>query len=67
MARMALSLHAPVSGLNLPTPWYQLADHGPAWLTGGSWGPEGGVGAAVGMLVAIFLLLRRPRVSADAS
>ena len=60
-------LHAPVSGLALPTPWYQLADHGPAWLTGGSWGPEGGGGAAVGMLVAIFLLLRRPRVSADAS
>jgi membrane protease YdiL (CAAX protease family) len=56
-------LHAPVSGWSLPAPWYTLGDHGPAWLTGGSWGPEGGVAAALGMLVAIFLLLRRPRVS----
>ncbi len=59
-------LHAPVSGMSLPTPWYRLADHGPAWLTGGSWGPEGGVAAATGMLVAIFLLLRRPRVTVGA-
>lgn len=59
-------LHAPVSGWSLPAPWYALGDHGPAWLTGGSWGPEGGVAAALGMLVVIFLLLRRPRVSAGA-
>ena len=51
-------LHAPVSGLPLPTPVYRLVDHGPAWLTGGSWGPEGGLAAAGGMLVATFLLVR---------
>jgi uncharacterized protein len=54
----ATALHAPVSGLPLPTPGYRLEDHGPAWLTGGSWGPEGGLAAAAGMLVAAFLLVR---------
>ncbi|MFI5245505.1 MAG: CPBP family intramembrane glutamic endopeptidase [Gemmatimonadales bacterium] len=54
----AVMLHAPVSGLPLPTPGYRLEDHGPAWLTGGSWGPEGGLAAAAGMLVATFLLVR---------
>ena len=53
----AAVLHAPVSGLPLPQPGYRLVDHGPAWLTGGSWGPEGGIAAAVGMLVTIFLLI----------
>jgi membrane protease YdiL (CAAX protease family) len=54
----AIVLHAPVSGLPLPAPGYRLVDHGPAWLTGGSWGPEGGLAAAAGMLVATFLLVR---------
>ena len=54
----AVVLHAPVSGLPLPTPGYRLVDHGPVWLTGGLWGPEGGLAAAMGMLVATFLLVR---------
>lgn len=54
-------LHAPVSGLALPTPGYRLVDRGPEWLTGGAWGPEGGVAAAAAMLVATFLLVWRPR------
>lgn len=58
----AVALHAPVSGLPLPTPGYRLVDNGPAWLTGGTWGPEGGLAAAGGMLVATFLVLRlQPR------
>lgn len=62
----AVVLHAPVSGLPLPTPAYRLVDHGPVWLTGGPWGPEGGLAAAAGMLVATFLLVRfaQPRSSA---
>jgi hypothetical protein len=60
----AVVLHAPVSGLPLPTPGYRLVDHGPTWLTGGLWGPEGGVAAAVGMLVATFLLVKRLGVQA---
>ena len=54
----AAVLHAPVSGLTLPTPGYRLVDAGPAWLTGGAWGPEGGLAAAAGMLVATFLVSR---------
>lgn len=66
----AIVLHAPVSGLPLPTPDYRLVDRGPVWLTGGPWGPEGGLAAAAGMLVATFLLIRyypRPRASTDAA
>jgi hypothetical protein len=54
----AVVLHAPVSGLPLATPIYRLVDHGPTWATGGPWGPEGGLAAAAGMLVATFLLVR---------
>jgi membrane protease YdiL (CAAX protease family) len=54
----AVVLHAPVSGLPLDTPGYRLVDHGPEWITGGPWGPEGGLAAAAGMLVATFLLVR---------
>jgi hypothetical protein len=52
---MAAVLHVPVSGLPFATPGYRAVITGPDWLTGGSWGPEGGVlaafvlgGAAVG-------------------
>lgn len=58
----AAVLHAPVSGLALGSPGYRLADHGPSWLTGGSWGPEGGLAAAAGMLVATFLVVRGSHV-----
>jgi CAAX protease family protein len=54
----AVVLHAPVSGLPLATPGYRLVDRGPVWVTGGPWGPEGGLAAAAGMLVATFLLVR---------
>ena len=60
----AAVLHAPVSGLPLPTPGYRLADAGPTWLTGGAWGPEGGIAAAAGMLVATFLLIAGGRKTA---
>ena len=57
---LAALLHADVSGLTLGgTPDYKLVDNGPDWLTGGPWGPEGGVAAAVGLLAATLLLARR--------
>jgi membrane protease YdiL (CAAX protease family) len=48
--------HTAVSGLALPQPGYRAVATGPAWLTGGAWGPEAGVAAAFGMLVVSFLL-----------
>lgn len=47
---MSAGFHAAVSGLPFGTPGYKLIDSGPDWLSGGAWGPEGGVGAAAGMI-----------------
>jgi membrane protease YdiL (CAAX protease family) len=47
---MSAGFHTAVSGLPLGTPRYRLIDSGPDWLSGGAWGPEGGVVAAVGMI-----------------
>ncbi|MGH7690584.1 MAG: lysostaphin resistance A-like protein, partial [Gemmatimonadaceae bacterium] len=59
---MAVPLHSPVSGFPLATPNYQLLDAGPRWLTGGAWGPEGGLAAAVGMMAGLtYLYARRGR------
>ena len=59
---MAAGLHAPVSGIEVSTPDYRVIDAGPDWLTGGAWGPEGGLAAAAGMFgVMIYLHARRLR------
>lgn len=59
---MAVPLHSAVSGLPLATPDYRLVDAGPRWLTGGAWGPEGGLAAAAGILAGLtYLYARRPR------
>jgi membrane protease YdiL (CAAX protease family) len=58
---MAAGLHTSVSGLGVTAPNYHVIDNGPAWLTGGSWGPEGGVAAALGMFVFLFYLHARYR------
>lgn len=44
---MAAVLHVPVSGLAFATPGYRSVLAAPAWWSGGSWGPEGGIAAAV--------------------
>lgn len=49
-------LHAPVSGVVLPAPGYTIVDAGPAWATGGAWGPEGGAAAALGMCAGLGVL-----------
>lgn len=65
---MAVGFHVSVSGLQLATPDYQTVDAGPDWLTGGTWGPEGGVLAAVGMLGGLgYLYWRRSWPGARAS
>jgi len=61
---MAAILHTAVSGLPFAAPGYEVVDGGPDWATGGSWGPEGGAGAALGMIAGLWLLLiwRRRRM-----
>ncbi len=44
--------HSAVSGLPFAVTGYRLQDSGPDWLSGGAWGPEGGVVAALGMIGA---------------
>lgn len=62
---MAVLFHTAVSGLPMESPGYRYVDAGPDWATGGRWGPEGGVPAALGMLASMALLyaLRRTRTS----
>ena len=54
---MAELLHSSVSGIRFPYSTYRVDDVGPAWLTGGSWGPEGGAAAVAGMLAGIAVLV----------
>jgi CAAX protease family protein len=55
-------LHSAVSGIPFATPDYRVVDAGPDWATGGVWGPEGGVPAALGLVVVTaYLYLRRGR------
>lgn len=44
---MAAVLHVAVSGQPFSAPGYRTVLDGPAWLSGGSWGPEGGLMAAL--------------------
>ena len=63
-AVLALALHALVSGSSLATSGWRTVDAGPDWATGGAWGPEGGVPAALGLAAATSLLIiRRRRVA----
>ncbi len=50
-------LDLPVSGLAaLDAPYYDAHPLGPAWLTGGAFGPEGGLAATFAILLTIVLL-----------
>ena len=58
---MAVPLHAPVSGLRFESPDYRTVDAGPDWITGGAWGPEGGLAAVLGMFAGLYYLYARRR------
>jgi membrane protease YdiL (CAAX protease family) len=59
---MAVIFHTAVSGLPMERPNYRYVDAGPDWATGGEWGPEGGVPAALGMVAGMgFLFVNRRR------
>src|SRR5205085_10430111 len=53
---LGAAVHAAVSGLPFAMPDYRAVDAGPDWLTGGAWGPEGGLAAGIGMISALALL-----------
>lgn len=55
---MAVPLHAPVSGMRLEMPDYRTISTGPDWITGGAWGPEGGLAAGLGMVAVLAVLAR---------
>jgi uncharacterized protein len=59
---LAGALHSAVSGIPFATPDYRVTNAGPDWATGGVWGPEGGLPAALSLLlVTFYLYTRRPR------
>ena len=58
---LAVAFHASVSGIEFDAPDYRTVSSGPAWITGGVWGPEGGIAAALGMLIALAYLYRTRR------
>ena len=51
----------PVSGLHLPARTLLAAESAePVWLTGGDYGPEGGVAATLVLIAATFVISRLP-------
>lgn len=57
---LVVVLHTTVSGLTMAAPGYRTVDAGPDWATGGAWGPEGGVLAALGLATVAWIINRRP-------
>lgn len=58
----------PVSGITdlAPHPLLRGTDLGPAWLTGGSYGIEGGLACTITLVISTFFIWRTRFVSADA-
>lgn len=55
----------PVSGLNIVSnPFLQGQESGPKWLTGGSYGIEGGVACTIALIIVTVFLWRTSLVSA---
>jgi hypothetical protein len=53
------ALAAPVSGIGLPMPGLDYSPGGPRWLTGGGFGPEGGVVATACLIAGCGIAGRR--------
>ena len=65
---MGSVLGLPVSGINklAPAPLLRATDAGPAWLTGGAYGPEGGAVCTLALLVSIAFVWRTRWLSTTA-
>ncbi len=57
---MGSILGLPVSGITTlaPTPLLRATDNGPAWLTGGAYGIEGGVGCTIALVLSTIFIWR---------
>jgi hypothetical protein len=55
---MLAALDAPVSGLPFEIPLIDYAPGGPQWLTGGTFGPEGGLLATTTLAIAVTVAWR---------
>ena len=60
-ASMCLLFGLPVSGITQFSPIIQSDTVGPAWMTGGDYGPEGSVVTAMVILIGIFVVYRTTR------
>jgi membrane protease YdiL (CAAX protease family) len=58
---MLACLDAPVSGLPFRIPLLDYHSGGPTWLTGGAFGPEGGLAATAALTAAIVVVYRWAR------
>jgi hypothetical protein len=63
---MAAFLGIPVSGIVdlTPNPVFRSTDFGPAWLTGGAYGIEGGAACTVALVLSIVFIWRTKLISA---
>ncbi|HYN86569.1 MAG TPA: type II CAAX endopeptidase family protein [Pyrinomonadaceae bacterium] len=64
---MGALLGVPVSGITqlTPAPVLRAVDTGPAWLTGGHYGVEGGVACTLALLLSTLFIWRTRLVAAD--
>jgi membrane protease YdiL (CAAX protease family) len=60
-ASMCLLFGLPLSGITQFSPVIQSNTVGPAWITGGEYGPEASVVTAVVLLIGIFIVYRTTR------
>lgn len=63
---MAAVFGIPVSGITTltPNPLFRASDLGPAWLTGGTYGIEGGAACTVALVLSTVFLWRTKLISA---
>jgi uncharacterized protein len=55
---MLAALDAPMSGLPFRIPFLDYNAGDPAWLTGGSFGPEGGLSSTFALTIAVLVARR---------
>lgn len=62
---MSTLLDFPVSGLGFDTPLYSAVPEGPAWWTGGAFGPEAGLAGSLILVASTAWILRSRHVRPD--